>query len=564
MSSQDGGHVITFNGEVYNFLEIRRELEREGQGFVSQSDTEVLLSAYLRWGPEVLKRLVGMFAFCICDVRQRTLFLARDAFGIKPLYYARFASGFAFSSEISPLLELPGVSRAANPQRMYSYLRFGLSDHGCDTMFRDVRQLPAAHYMEVDCETLVASQTTRYWTPAAGHNVDLGMDAAAEKCRRLFLKSISLHLRSDVPVGTCLSGGVDSSGIVGAMRHLGGRDLDLHAFSLVPRDGVSEEPWIDLVASATQAVVHKTSPTGGELMRDLPSLISAQEEPFGSTGIYGQYRVFQMAQEAGIKVMLDGQGGDELFAGYRYFIPARLTSLLRSGKLAEFLQLLLSARRLPDMNAILLLIRTADNSLPSSIREILRTWVGKASAPSWINSQWFREREVLLEAPARRRIDTDQLLGELEMTLSATSVPHLLHWEDRNSMHFSVESRVPYLTTELADFAFSLPGELLISRDAVQKAVLRCALRGIVPDAVLDRRDKVGFATPEWKWLSDAAVGLEGVLFGADARANPLLRVPAMEASWAHFAQDGTEFGREVWRWFNLILWTRQFRVEYS
>ncbi|MGH2585608.1 MAG: asparagine synthase (glutamine-hydrolyzing), partial [Dehalococcoidia bacterium] len=334
MTAVEGRYFLVFNGEIYNFIELRGELEALGHTFRSGSDTEVLLAAYIEWGPRALTRLVGMFAFAILDTCKRSLFLARDFSGIKPLYYATPGNAFAFASEIKALLDLPGISRRVDPQRLYHYLRFSIVDHRDGTLFADVRQLPAAHYMEVPLDNPSAARPVRYWRLAREQRRDLSFKQAATRFRDLFLESIRLHLRSDVPVGVALSGGIDSSAVIMAMRQLQGPNLELHSFSYIAEDqsDVNEECWVDLVAGAARSTVHKVRATPQDLLAELDDLIETQEEPFANTAIFAQYRVFRLAHEAGIKVMLSGQGADEILGGYRPYLAARLASYVRHGQ----------------------------------------------------------------------------------------------------------------------------------------------------------------------------------------------------------------------------------------
>ena len=495
MGTPEGRYYIVFNGEIYNYLELRDELEALDYQFCSHSDTEVLLAAYAQWGAQGLNRLVGMFALAILDVQKRKLFLARDFFGIKPLYYTYYRSGIAFASEIKALLALSGVSRQVNPQRLYDYLCFGLTDHGEETLFADIRQLPAAHYMEVSLENPQAARPVRYWQVDLHQGNTLSFDAAAERLRELFLQNVRLHLRSDVPVGAALSGGIDSSSIVMAMRYLE-PDLDIHAFSYIANGSpVNEEHWIDIVGAAANIAVHKVGPNPEELVADLEHLIGVQEEPFISTSIYAQHRVFKRAREAGIKVMLDGQGADELLGGYFSYIPYRIGSLLSHGRLLEALRLSCNASRLPRVSALSLWPQTMSALLPLSLKISLRHWMKKDRIPPWLNAAWFKEWGVVAKNPfySSRR----ELLKEaLHISLAQEGLFQLLHYEDRNSMAFSIESRVPFLTPALVNFVFSLPEAYLLTTDGTTKAVFRKAMRGIVPSAILDRRDKIGFATP--------------------------------------------------------------------
>lgn len=564
MGTPDGRYYIVFNGEIYNYLELRSELEILGYRFRSRSDTEVLLAAYAQWGTQVLARLVGMFAFAILDTRERVLFLARDFFGIKPLYYTFGRDGFAFASEIKTLLEFPWVSRMVNPERLYIYLRYGITDHGSETMFADIRQLPPAHYIKISLDIPGPANPVRYWEVDLGRRLDLSFAEAAERLRELFLETVRLHLRSDVPVGAALSGGIDSSSIVMAMRYLQGRDLELHTFSYVAGEpSISEEHWIDLVGQASGAVVHKVRLREEEVVADLEQLMYAQELPFGSTSIYAQYRVFRLAREAGIKVMLDGQGADEMLGGYRYNLAARLASLLRRGKWVDAGRFLLKASKWPGASHLWLMLGTVDFLMPLSLQAPARRLIGKDLAPSWLNADWFRERGV---APKILNYThgNDVLREYLYRTLSETSLPNLLRFEDRNSMAFSIESRVPFLTPELVKFMFSLPEEYIITPDGTSKAVFRVAMRGIVPDSVLDRRDKIGFATPERNWLTTLQPWVERIIRSEAAAQIPALNLTVLEREWEGVVQGRKVFDFRIWRWLNVIEWARLFNASFE
>ena len=553
MATSDGAYTIVFNGEIYNYRELRAELQNLGCAFRTQTDTEVLLQAYVQWGAGCLRRLIGMFAFAIEDKHRRVLFLARDFFGIKPLYYAQtpVGEGFAFASEIKALLDWLPLKRTLQPQRLYDYLRFGRTDHGGETMWSEIRQVPAAHYLEVSLDRPGEGTPVRYWDLPGEEPLDLSFNEAAEQVRELFLQNIRLHLRSDVPIGAALSGGIDSSAIVCAMRAVAPQ-AELHAFSYIADDpAVSEERWVDLVGKHAGARVHKVRANPDDLVADLDRLIYTQDEPFGGTSIYAQYRVFGLARQHGIKVMLDGQGADELLAGYHTYLPARLGSLLRQGRLAGAYRFANRASKLPGMRGPLRLWMQAGRRLMPALGN---RWL----MPSWLNSEWFRERGVNLTAANSSR----NLHEELRQTVSTTSLPMLLRYEDRNSMAASIESRVPFLTPGLADFVLRLPEEYLLGNDGTSKSVFRQAMRGIVPDAILDRRDKIGFATPEQRWLKTLSPWIEATLSSERARSIPALNLPVIQRDWNDVLAGRAKFDYRVWRWVNLIRWAERFDVK--
>lgn len=558
MSTPDGRHWITYNGEIYNYVELRNELRGLGHTFRSQSDTEVLLAAYRQWGREALSRLVGMFAFAILDLQTRKLILARDCFGVKPLYYAFWQEGLAFASEIKPLLDLPGVTREINVRRLYDYLCGGITDHGGETMLAAVKQLPAAHYVELPLDSPRSATAIRYWDIDWTRRTDLSFDKAAARLRELFIDSVRMHLRSDVPVGAALSGGIDSSSIVSVMRMLDPQ-LEIHTFSYIADDpGLSEERWVDIVGRHKRTVVHKVRLGAGELQGDLDSLIETQGEPFMSTSMYAQWRVFQAARKAGIKVMLDGQGADELSGGYASHRAAMLAGLVGRGRVLDAQRLARSMSGVSGWPKDL--ARAVGRTLPDWIQSGIRRVTGRNTAPAWINAPWFEARGVDTGVPAVK-VGRRSLMRELYRTLTETSLPMLLHYEDRNSMAFSIESRVPFLTPALAEFLFSLPSEYLIAVDGTSKAVFRRAMRGIVPDQILDRREKVGFPTPEREWLIGHRSYVEQVLRGEPARQISALRIDRILEGWDDAVQGRQPLDTRMWRWLSLMQWAQRFGV---
>jgi asparagine synthase (glutamine-hydrolysing) len=564
MGTSDGRYYIVFNGEIYNYLELRHQLESAGHQFRSQSDTEVLLTAFAYWGKNALTRLVGMFAFAILDTIERRLFLARDFFGIKPLYYTIWRGGFVFSSEIKSLLELPDLKRRANPNKIYLYLRFGETDQSPETLLEEIQQLPPGHYMEVPLDHTYTSNPICYWKPSLGRPLDISFEEAASRLRDLFLESVRLHLRSDVPVGAALSGGIDSSSIVAAMRHLQGRNLEIHAFSFIANDPqISEERWIELLGRSAGVVIHKVRASPGGLTHDLDALITSQDEPFGSTSIYAQYRVFQVARQTGIKVMLDGQGADEILGGYRYFLAARLASLIRQAKWSDAVSFLRKASTAPGTGAFWLLSRSADHLLPESLKQLARRSIGRDLIPHWLNTAWFADRGVVPRS-SNRRNGHDVLRRQMLETTMETSLPHLLRYEDRNSMAFSIESRVPFLTPRFVNFTLSLPEQFVIAPDGTSKAVFRRAMRGLVPDEILNRRDKIGFATPERAWLTELRPWVEQCLVGEGMARLPPLDRSGIHHEWEQILRGKRSFGAHIWRWINLSKWSQQQSVRYD
>jgi asparagine synthase (glutamine-hydrolysing) len=564
MISHDGKCSLVFNGEIYNYIELREELIREGYTFKSQSDSEVLLAGYHCWGKAVLQKLVGMFAFAILNQETRTVFLARDFFGIKPLYYASTPNQIVFASEIKALLTCPGISRRVAVDSVYQYVRFGMCDHTDKTFFADVMQLPPAHYLEVSIDDLKIEGPIRYWSLPNQRDQDLNPVFIKEKLRDLFLDSVNLHMRSDVPVGAALSGGIDSSAIVMAMRHIAGDKANIHTFTYTAEDpAINEERYSNIVGKSSQATMHKIALNTKTLLSDLDQLLMAQEQPFGSTSIYAQYQVFAKAKAEGIKVMLDGQGADEMLAGYKTYNPARAVSLLRNGEIIDAIKLLKQTGTFSGGKSVNNLLKLMTGLIPAGIsRRIVSPLASRLlPSPQWLNLKWVEQHGDVRNFSFTRGLQSVSDL--LHLTFTSTSLPSLLRYEDCNSMIHSIESRVPFLTPQLVSFIFTLPEQYLIDNSGTSKSIFREAMRGLVPDTILDRRDKIGFATPEHLWVKDLKPWISQLINSDTARSIPILDCKAMEIEYHNVLEGKKSFDWRIWRWINLIRWSELFEVEY-
>jgi asparagine synthase (glutamine-hydrolysing) len=565
MAAANGRVWVVFNGEIYNYRELRDELSHSHQ-FITGSDTEVLLAAYLEWGPSAAKRFVGMFAFAIVDTRDRErplVVMGRDPFGIKPLYYTHIAGDLVFASEIKALLAL-GAPARCHATRLFRFLENGVTDYGDSTMFAGIHQVEPAHIQIVHATPDVRMDSPNcYWhldvtRPPGGPK---SAEEAARMLRDAFLASIKLHLRSDVPLGTALSGGIDSTSIVAGIRAVEPA-ARIEAFGYIAEDArLNEEKWIVTAAQHTGARLHRCQPDPNFFGTHLDEFILTQELPFGSTSIIAQWHVFQAAAAAGIKVMLDGQGADEMLAGYGGYPSRRLESLVRAGHLSEAVRFWRSAGRQHGPKDMAL--ELAAYLAPSSVVRAAKHVAGLRAASAALNRDWFRARNASPDLPGRPG-GADRLRSELWHSVRVSSLPMLLRFEDRNSMAHSVESRVPFLTTHLAETIFSLPEELLVDDHGTTKSVMRRAMRGLVPDTILDRRDKIGFATPERQWLLAARPWVERQLADLHAGAVPALLPDVVENQWRNLDTGRSRFDFRFWRWLNVIAWSRLFSVSFS
>jgi asparagine synthase (glutamine-hydrolysing) len=550
MASADGRLWITYNGEIYNYVELREELRALGHVFRTASDTEVLLAAYAQWGEDALHRLNGMWAFAIYDAAAARLFCARDRFGVKPFHYAADGARFAFASEIKGLLAHPAVGPRADERRVRDFLVAGAVDEDDGTFFENVRRLPAGHSLTYDLRARSFSVRRWYELPDHAPRPDTG-----DEVRTLLEDAVRLRLRSDVDVGTCLSGGLDSSSLVALTARLrggGGR----RAFSVVyPDAGLDESAFVDTMVAATGVEGRRVTPTASDLLRDLPALVHHQDEPFPSLGPYSQWRVMALASESGVKVLLDGQGADEVFAGYHYQLGPYLAEIARSRGMAAAAQAAREASRVTRRPLAFVLGLLAYHALP--VPEAIRAAARSRAATHG------RVPESLLEPSLARRLGRPRgarhvprasLAAERRAEIVQTSLPALLRYEDRSSMAFSIEARMPFLDYRLVERALALPADALI-HEGWTKAALREAVRGIVPETVRLRRDKLGFATPEARWLREIAPQVREWL-GPSARVREWLRAGALDG-WLRGDDESLARRPGLWRLVSVELWHR-------
>lgn len=556
MHSGDSRFSLVYNGEIYNYRELRDELAAAGVAFRSNSDTEVLLAAWAHWGAACLNRLTGMFAFVIADRLQGTLTCVRDVFGIKPLFIAQPSWGFCFASELPAAVALRGEGASLNMQRTYDYLVHFDYDSRESTFVEGITQIEPGTLRVLDMHTGVLAAPVQWWTPRLEATSTLSFNAAAEQLRHLFLESVQQHLRSDVPLGVALSGGIDSSAVACAMRHVE-PDAPIHTFSFIAKDSpISEEEWVHLVNEHIGATSHTVVVEPHELARDLDDMILAQGEPFGSTSIYAQYRVFQLARENGITVTLDGQGADELLAGYQGFPSKRVHSLLDHGSLLQAASFLRHWSQWPGRSLTLGIKAAVAEYVDGPTYQTLRSLAGERTRPHWLDIGQFEEQGAVIGFPRQRppiKLRGRRLMSELALCATRRGLPALLRHADRNSMRFSVESRVPFLTTRLAEFLFSLPEHYLISPHGETKHIFRAAMRGIVPNVILDRRDKIGFATPEHGWLTSLA-GQSRQWLTEDLGIS-FLRQDRIVSEFDAILAGKKPFSYQAWRWINFCRW---------
>lgn len=502
MSNDDRSMWIVFNGEIYNYIELRSELQGMGYEFRSQTDTEVILAAYKAWGAECLNKFNGMWSFALWDAGKKELFCARDRFGVKPFYYFKNAQQFIFASEIKSILTHPDVERTANEKIIYNFLIGHIRDWNEETFFNNIYQLLPGHFLRIKNNE---PEIQPFYSLDLNKKADplLNEEEAIRRFSGLFEDSVRLRLRSDVPVGSCLSGGLDSSAIVCVLNRLlrsnkvspeqiGERQKTFSAHSELK--SVDESVYMDAVLQQTGAERNFILPTDTELTQTLDHFITHLEEPFPSTSLFAQYCVMRLARQRGVIVLLDGQGSDEILGGYDHAFIPYFAGLLRKGRLVKyFMETQKLDRRLSFGTHLTIALHLLPPTLGSSLRKRLLLKVKHGINKKFIRAMGSHRGIELKNVSSLKQ----KLSYDMKYILRS-----LLMYEDKNSMAFSIEARVPFLDYRLVEYIFSLPDEYKI-RSGLRKYMLRKAMRGIVPDMILDRRDKIGFATAEKQWLAD-------------------------------------------------------------
>lgn len=495
MVSNDGRYVLVFNGEIYNYLELQKECIKLGSKFNTHSDSEVIIESFRHWGVSCFSRFRGMWAVLLYDLRQKQVVISRDPFGIKPLYYSYHNGLFYFVSEIKALTGISDYFKEEDLITSRLFLEHGYLERDDWTFYKNIKRFPHSHYCILDLDKRDSKLIfTKYWHPKVGINNNLSFKNAANKLKELFTDSMKLHLRSDVPVGACLSGGLDSSSIVSVGSGL----LDNQSFTTFTSQYLSyseldESLWAKKVINHTNANAYFTEPSRELFETSLDDLLWAQDEPFGSMSIFAQYCVFKKISETNIKVVLDGQGADEMLAGYVGYIPLYFDDLFKKRRYFTLIKELFAFRDMHIPYGVKSKILLA---LKKQFRN--KNKLHKNSAGELVSCEdeyQFRVNKLLRDFK-----DFDERLEDL---LLNSNIPQLLRYEDRNSMRFSIESRVPFLNIELVEFILSLPSNFRI-RNGFTKAVFREAMKDILPIDVRKRKSKLGFPAPEVQWLKES------------------------------------------------------------
>lgn len=553
--NEDKSVAVVYNGEIYNYKELRIELEKAGHIFRTHSDTEVIVHGYEQWGEHAFDRYNGMFAVALYDIKKDVLVLARDHFGIKPLYFAFTdpqKTQLVFASEIRPILQSKLIPKRPNDRVIFRYLQFRIHDDGSETFFEGINKLLPGEIMVLTHNSIQKRRYTSLQSDLAqqiGKNQSQTLTGhAIEKFRQLLRDSVRDRLISEVPVGTCLSGGLDSSTVavlvnsllkdkVSEAKSVG--DIQNTFSAIFPGAVNDEKTYIDEVVRATEVKSHTVSPKPENFFNDLSDFIRTQEEPTISTGPYAQYKVMQIAHKT-VTVVLDGQGADEMMAGYLpyYFV---------------YLRQLYSQKKY-----ITLLVETVQS------RDIVMKYCGQKLFNLFYHGQQNELKNILSSkfidryANEKFSVISDNLKARLLHDIFENSLPSLLRYEDKNSMRFSIEGRVPFLDYKLVRYLFSLPDEAII-KNGWNKYILRTAMKQIVPNQILERRNKIGFTTPEQAWFLHMKNRIYTIFLSESFAKRPYFNQKQVLASFQSFIEGKVHDTLVFWRALNIELWLREF-----
>ena len=537
-------YVITYNGEIYNYIEIKNELISLGYNFVSGTDTEVILASYDCWKEKSLQKFNGMWAFAIHDKLEQNIFLARDRFGVKPLYYKDNNDEFLFSSEIKQLLS--DKDNEVNIDILVESMLTHIDNHTEETYFKGIKNFPSSHYMYYCLKNNTTTKERYYQLEINDTYKNKSMLDLINEFRIIFKDAINIRLRSDVKVGSCLSGGLDSSSIT----YFASKEYDKSStrqFTSINAKSIDnsndESSFAKIVADISNVDLHFVSPDYQNFLSTIDEVVYTQEEPFGSPSMFMGWHVFQKAKELKCTVMLNGQGGDEILLGYeRYFsstMSVKKPFLLIKQAISQFKNSRISLKD----SFLYFLYFTNKNFRIFLLRN-----------KSFLKTNFKKDKYFKFIEKSIRSFNNPDKLQIFE--ISVLQLPHLLRYEDRNSMRHSIETRLPFLDYRLVEFAISLPTYLKI-KDGWTKFILRKAIEDILPKSIVWRKNKFGFEAPDKIWLNKYALEMYNEVKSSKIL-NYLCDMKSLEKSYNKLSL------KERWMYFNIARWEKVYNVIIS
>ena len=563
MESDDKNYSIVFNGEIYNYIELRKILIKLGHNFKTKSDTEVLLNCWSRWGENSLSKINGMFAFAIFDNREKTLTLVRDGYGIKPLYFSMDSNGLYFASEINSLIDFLPSKPNVNFKRSINYLVAGIYDNNSETFYENIYSLEPGKFLKYDLKRNFKKELTQWWNPKVNLDDKMSDQESEEYFREIFLRNLKQHLRSDVQFAVTLSGGLDSSVLSYCIRSLE-PDMPINTFTYVAEnESFNEEKYCDIVNKDIKGIPHKVFIDKNNFVSDLENLVKTQGEPFGDLSIYSQYCVYKAVKEEGFKVTIDGQGADELIGGYYGYPEQKIKSLIYNYKYLDairYIKYLIKNKQFNFSNKFKTLIKSL---LPNEYVDYLNILTLKYNLKnnrifnykeikSLREDQFSIKKLIIKRSPKINNRYFNSYLRDQQMEFGLMPILRVL---DRNSMNFSVEARVPFLSKEISEFVLSLPENKIVSPIGVTKKVLRDSFRNIIPDQIISRKDKIGFQAPNYKFIKEIREEIPYILeSSADI---PFINYFETKIYVEELIKNQKSYDPIIWRLINYCLWWR-------
>lgn len=540
MNYLNNKYTITYNGEIYNYIEIREELLASGYNFNSHTDTEVILASYDKWGEDCVNRFNGMWSFAIYDKEKRIIFCSRDRFGVKPFYYTEINNKFVFGSEIKQLLNF-FEERYINKKILMDYLVIGYEDHTNETFFDNIFKLEQSHNLIYNLETNTF-EIKKYYNITFDNKLNnLNKEESIELLSQRIYDSVSLRLRSDVKVGTCLSGGLDSSSIaaIAGKKYFDKKNekfIAIHAKSFEKKK--DESNLAKDVSNFCNLDLKIVEPSKEDFINNINDVVYTQEEPFGSPSIFMQYFVMKKAKELGCPVLLDGQGGDEILLGYERYYPAYILS-------QNFISMFKS------------FFNSSKNS-KLTIKQLISYFIYftnyKLRLKRLIKKSSFIKKEYLsLVSENILKENSEKYLNIFDlqqMEIFKTQMPHLLKYEDKNSMRQSIETRLPFIDFCVLETALSLNNNLKI-KDGWTKYILREIVNNLLPKNIVWRKNKFGFESPSETWLSAYENEIKNSIINSK-----ILRVFCNDIQFDNLDQ------KQIWKLYNISKWEEVYDIK--
>ncbi len=538
-------YTITYNGEIYNYLELKEELLKDGYTFHSHTDTEVILASYDKWGEECVNRFNGMWAFSIHDKEKNILFCSRDRFGIKPFYYTEVNNKFIFGSEIKQLLEFYDEN-VVNKEILIDYIVTRIQEHTKNTFFKNIFKLEPSHNLVYDLKTFTY-EIKKYYSISFNSNSNISLDESVQTYKSELERAIKYRLRSDVKVGTCLSGGLDSSSVatIASTQYKiksSEKFIAIHAKST--ESDTDESKYARIVAETSDLDLQIIEPTSDDFANNIDEVIYTQEEPFGSPSIFMQYFVMKKAKEIGCTVMLDGQGGDETLLGYEKYYPSAYIDIYKSKGLFATLSAIKNSKKNNSKMTILWILKYTIGSLFPNFRKKEHQWHTNFLKP--YNNQFNFFNDL-----AKRYVDVNKLQ---EYEINHTNLPVLLKYEDKNSMKHSIEARLPFIDYRTLEHALNIDIQYKI-KDGWTKYILRKVIDSSLPKEVVWRKNKLGFNAPDNTWLKKIDAEIKTEIKDSTI----LQKISNLEKL---IAQLDTMDERLKWRLYNVAVWERVYNVK--